>query len=240
MDRTRRSVVSVLPRPRAFREVRVVDRLLCADASSGVVHEHALQQVQAVLTENLDAICVDHLVILLPLPLREAALEVWEGRHTRPVGFGRSAENAEDLEDLVDLGVTREEGLAGSHLGEDAPNGPHVDTGRVLATTKQNFGRAVPESNYFVGVSAERNTEGASQTEIGQLQVALLVNEQVLRLEVTVQDAVGVAVARALEELKGEFLDLQWGVSMLTRSILSVSRNIPCPARGPCVLDVRS
>lgn len=60
-----------------------------------------------------------------------------------------------------------------------------------------------------MGVGAERNTEGASQTEIGQLQVALLVDEQVLWLQVTVQDAVGVAVARALEELKSELLDLQ-------------------------------
>jgi hypothetical protein len=60
-----------------------------------------------------------------------------------------------------------------------------------------------------VGVSAERNTESASQTEIGQLQVALLVDEQVLRLQVTVQDTVGVAVARALEKLQSEFLDLQ-------------------------------
>lgn len=206
-----RSVVTVLPvqSATAFSEVRVVYSLLCADTSSGVVHQHALQQIQAVLAKNFDAVCVDHLVILLPLPLREAALEVGEGRDTRPVGFGRSAQNAEDFENLVDLGVTREKRLAGSHLGEDAANGPHVDTSGVLAATEQNFGRAVPESDDLVGVSAERNTKGASQTKIGQLQVALLVDEQVLRLQVTVQDAVGMAVARALEELESELLDLQ-------------------------------
>lgn len=206
-----RSVVTVLPvqSTAAFGEVWVVDSLLCADTSSGVVHQHALQQIQAVLAKDLDAVRVDHLIILLPLPLREAALEVGEGRDTRPVGFGRGAQNAEDLEYLVDLGVTREERLAGSHLGEDAANGPHVDTSGVLATTEQNFGRAVPESDDLVGVSAERNTEGASQTEISQLQVAFLVDEQVLWLQVTVENAVGMAVARALEELKSELLDLQ-------------------------------
>ena len=205
------SVVTVLPvqSGTAFSEVRVVYSLLCADTSSGVVHQHALQQIQAVLAKNFDAVCVDHPVILLPLPLREAALEVGEGRDTRPVGFGRSAQNAEDLEYLVDLGVTREERLAGSHLGEDAANGPHVDTSGVLAATEQNFRRAVPECDDLVSVSAERNTKGASQTKIGQLQVALLVDEQVLRLQVTVQDAVGMAVARALEELESELLDLQ-------------------------------
>lgn len=196
-------MVSVLPvqSTTAFGEVRVVYSLLCADTTSWVVHQHALQQIQAVLSKNLDAVCVDHLVILLPLPLREAALEVWEGRHTRPVGFGRSAEDAEDLEDLVNLGVTWEEGLAGSHLGEDAADGPHVDTSGVLAATEQDFGRAVPESDDLVSVSAERNTESAGQTKIGQLEVAFLVDEQVLRLQVTVQNTVGVAVARTLKEL---------------------------------------
>jgi hypothetical protein len=237
-----RSVVTILPvqSATALSEVRVVYSLLRADASSGIVHQHALQQVQAVLAKNLDAVCVDHLVILLPLPLREAALEVWEGGHTGPVCLGRGTENAEDLEDLVDLGVTWEERLAGSHLGEDAANGPHVDTSGVLATTKQNLRRAVPEGDDLVSVSTERNTEGASETKIGQLQVALLVDEQVLRLEVTVQDAVGMAVASALEELKGELLDLQWRVSMRTGSISSAFHNIPSPGRDPCVLDVRS
>jgi hypothetical protein len=105
-----RSVVTVLSvqDAAAFSEVRVVHSLLCTNASSRVVHQHALQKIQAVLAEDLDAVRVDHLIVLLPLPLREAALEVREGCHTRPVGFGRSAEDAEDLEDLVDLRVAGE------------------------------------------------------------------------------------------------------------------------------------
>jgi hypothetical protein len=53
----------------------------------------------------------------------------------------------EDLEDLVDLRVTGEQGLAGAHLGEDGADGPHIDTGGVLAASKQNFGGAVPQCN---------------------------------------------------------------------------------------------
>jgi hypothetical protein len=202
-------VVSILSRSRAFREVRVVDRLLCANASSRVVHQHALQEVQAVLTENLDAVGVDHLVVLLPLPLGETALEVWERLDARPVGLGGSAQDAEDLEDLVNLGVAGEEGLAGGHLGEDAADGPHVDTSGVLTTTEENLRCAVPESDDFMCVGTERDTERARQTEISQLQVALLVDEQVLRFEITVQDAVGVAVAGSLEQLERELLDLR-------------------------------
>jgi hypothetical protein len=205
------SVVAVCPGAHGsstLREVRVVHRLLRADTSSGIVHKHALQKIQAVFAKDLDAIRIDHLIVLFPLPLGETALEVRERGNTRPVGFSRCAENAEDLEDLVDLGITREKRLASSHLGEDAAHGPHVDTSGVLAATKQNLGRAVPEGDNFVSVSAERDTKGASQTKIGQLQVALLVDEQVLRLEIAVQNAVGVAVTGALEELKRELLDL--------------------------------
>ena len=45
----------------------------------------------------------------------------------------------EDLEDLVNLGVAREQGLAGAHLSEDAANRPHVDAGRVLSATQKNL-----------------------------------------------------------------------------------------------------
>ncbi len=36
----------------------------------------------------------------------------------------------EDLEDLVNLGISREQWMAShNHLRKDAPHGPHVDTG---------------------------------------------------------------------------------------------------------------
>lgn len=60
-----------------------------------------------------------------------------------------------------------------------------------------------------MGVGAEGDAEGAGEAEVGQFQVADFVDEQVLGFEVAVQDPVGVAVARAEEELGGEFLDLE-------------------------------
>ena len=53
----------------------------------------------------------------------------------------------EDLEDLVNLRVTREERLAGAHFGEDATDRPHVDACAVLTSTEENFGSAVPEGD---------------------------------------------------------------------------------------------
>lgn len=51
----------------------------------------------------------------------------------------------EDLEDLVDLRVTGEQWLAGVHLGKYSADGPHIDTSRILAAPKQNFGAAIPQ-----------------------------------------------------------------------------------------------
>lgn len=58
-----------------------------------------------------------------------------------------------------------------------------------------------------MGVCAQRDTKGAGETEIGELEVALLVDEEVLGLEVAVQDAVGVAVLDAVAKLEHELAD---------------------------------
>ena len=42
----------------------------------------------------------------------------------------------EDLENLVNLRITREKGLSCAHLGENTPNRPHINAGGVLPTTK--------------------------------------------------------------------------------------------------------
>jgi hypothetical protein len=57
-----------------------------------------------------------------------------------------------------------------------------------------------------VGVCAERNTKSAGQTEISELEVAVLVDQQVLGLQVAMQDTVGMAVAHALAQVHHELL----------------------------------
>jgi hypothetical protein len=59
---------------------------------------------------------------------------------------------------------------------------------------------------YLVGVCSQRDTESAGQTEIRQLEVAVFINQEVLRLEVTVQNSVGMAVLDALAQLHHELL----------------------------------
>lgn len=77
-----------------------------------------------------------------------------------------------------------------------------------MTSAEQDFGAAVPKRDDFVGVGAEGDAEGASETEVADLEVAVFVDEEVLGLEIAVQDAVGVAVADSEEELVAELLDL--------------------------------
>jgi hypothetical protein len=129
----------------------------------------------------------------------------------------------EDPEDFVDFRVSREQRLAHDHLGKDAPDGPHVDSGRVMSRTEEDFGGAIPEGDnlfppslsvcsrrkggrretHLVRVGTKRNSERAGESKVGELEVAFFVDEEVLGLEVAVKDAVGVEVIDAVDELVG-------------------------------------
>jgi hypothetical protein len=57
-----------------------------------------------------------------------------------------------------------------------------------------------------VGVRPQGDAKGTSETKVGKLEVALLVDEEVLGLKVAVEHAVSMAVVEALDELVAEFL----------------------------------
>lgn len=144
-------------------EVGVYDRLLGRDATGGVVDEKRVEQIESVVIQVGDGggdVC--------PVPLGERRLEVGEGRYAGPLLLGGSTQDAsqcqlahgcggvqeihipEDLEDLVDLRITGEQGLASTHFGKNATDRPHVHTSRVLTTTQKNLRGTVPEGNNLV------------------------------------------------------------------------------------------
>ena len=73
--------------------------------------------------------------------------------------------------------------------------------------------RKPPRPTNLVGVGADGDAERAREAEVGQLQLALAVNEQVLGLEVAVEHAVVVAEGHAVEELVvglGLLCEVRW------------------------------
>lgn len=57
-----------------------------------------------------------------------------------------------------------------------------------------------------MSVCSQRHTKSASKTEIRKLQITILVDQQVLGLEITVQDSVRVTVLDTLAQLQHELL----------------------------------
>ena len=62
-------------------------------------------------------------------------------------------------------------------------------------------------STHLVRERVYRDTKGTGETKVTQLELALRVDEQVLRLEIAVQDLVLVTEGRALEKLVHEGAD---------------------------------
>mmetsp|Transcript_36102 Transcript_36102/g.93777 ORF Transcript_36102/g.93777 Transcript_36102/m.93777 type:complete len:558 (-) Transcript_36102:101-1774(-) len=184
-------------------KVLVLQRVERRDALAGLVHQHALQQVQAQRVQH-----GQRAGQRLRAPLGEVVLEVRELAHVGPRGLVGGAQHAEDVEDLVDLAVAGEERAAADHLRKDAADGPDVNRRGVVLGAQEDLGRAVPQRDHLVGVRAHGDAEGAREAKVRQLeQVLPLVDEEVLRLEVAVQDPVGMAVRNARHHLVQVVLD---------------------------------
>lgn len=168
----------------------------------GLQSNHTLQQIKTILVQVLSV--GGHRDTL---PLREGSFEVWQFECSWPVILIRGTLHLEDLEDLVDFRVASEECFSLRHFCENTSDRPNIDRSGILFLTEQDLWCSVPESDNFMSVSLDWETKGSSQSEICQLNVTVLVNEQVLRFEVSVHDSVSVAVGSSLQNLVGKLLD---------------------------------
>mmetsp|Transcript_43529 Transcript_43529/g.105533 ORF Transcript_43529/g.105533 Transcript_43529/m.105533 type:complete len:262 (-) Transcript_43529:345-1130(-) len=170
-------------------EVRVVQRLLRVDPVLRVVHEEPFEKVHPGGVEGIR----DSLGVRSLPPDGECPVPVLELCHTRPGIFGRRTELTEDLEELVDLRITREQGTFRNHLDEDGTDRPNIDRRGVRLATQQDFRWTVPQRDDLMCEGTDGWAEGPCQTEISKLEPAVTSNEQVLRLEVPMHDTAGVA-----------------------------------------------
>ena len=85
---------------------------------------------------------------------------------------------------------------------KNASGGPHVDRGRVELGAEEDVRRAVPQRHDLGRVAPHRDAERPRQPEVGQLQLAALVDQQVLGLQVAVEDVAAVAVREAAQQLE--------------------------------------
>ena len=142
-------------------------------------------------------------------PLRVAFIVLSKFGDAWPGCLTWGTEGLEDEEELVDLAVTWEEGSLGGEFCHDAAKTPDVNGRAVVLLPEEDFRGAVPKGDDFAGVGVESNVEGASKAKISDLDnTFILRDEDVLRLEIAVDDALGVAGGHTLEELIHDPLEL--------------------------------
>ena len=161
-----------------------------------------------------------------PAELRERGFEIVQFQSIRPVILIRGAQNLENFEDLVDLGVSHEKRPALDHFREDAACGPQIDAKTVCFLPKQDLRAPIPECHDLVRVRLDRQTKGTCQTEVRQLDVLSLgVDQQVLRLEIPMENPMLVQINQRLQNLVEKQLRLlfgQWLVALLLHVLFQV------------------
>lgn len=122
-------------------------------------------------------------------PTRKVRLVIRKLCDAGPDIFRWGAHTSEDAEQLINLRVAVEEWLPCNHLRKNASNAPDINRSGVALTTKKNLRGAIPESNDFVCVDANGNTERASKTEISQLDGAVVIEQKILWLQIAMNDS---------------------------------------------------
>lgn len=93
---------------------------------------------------------------------------------------------------LIQLRVSSHDGPVRKQFGDHAAHAPHVDSGIVFRRAQKEFRRAVPAGDDLVGIFAVRvlNVQGPSETKVGDFEEARVGNEDICRLDITVDDVV--------------------------------------------------
>lgn len=129
----------------------------------------------------------------------------------RPFLFGRVPAGAKDQIQLGRLVGALEKARAAEHLRNDTADTPQVHLWRIAVASKQEFGWTVPQGDDRVGQASHVAVPATGEAPIGNLQLALFVDEQVGRLEVAVNHLLAMHVMHAAEELLRPRLDVILG-----------------------------
>mmetsp|Transcript_54342 Transcript_54342/g.99915 ORF Transcript_54342/g.99915 Transcript_54342/m.99915 type:complete len:334 (+) Transcript_54342:252-1253(+) len=166
-----------------------------------------LQEVHAVGANLLKR--VPKLCPAQALKLGECWLPILQVAESWPLILSWGAQLLEYPEDCVYLGITSEKWASCCHLTHNATNAPDVHRKGIENRPQQDLWSTVPYRHNLVGVLWDRHRVSAGQAKICNLQLHGGRNQQILWLEVSVQDAVGVAEFDAATHLLREASDMR-------------------------------
>lgn len=118
--------------------------------------------------------------------------------------LARRADNVEYVIELIEIVLARKQRLVVEHLGEYASDRPHVYGLVVALRVEHDLGRTIPTRRHVLGQEARVIVVGigdARQPEVAYLQVAVRVQQQIARLEVTMQHVRRMNVLETAQDL---------------------------------------
>jgi hypothetical protein len=108
---------------------------------------------------------------------------------------------SKNLKDLINFRVSHKQWLLFDHLCKNATNRPDINTKRVLLLSQEDFRSSVPKGFDFMGQSTNRYTEGSSKTKISKLDLSILINQEILRLQISMDNSLAVTMVKSIEDL---------------------------------------
>lgn len=174
----------------------MLERVLRANTTVRVVHQHLLEEIEALGAEAWHVLAQIFLLVLREIS--SVALQVLDAGPF--VRRGRS-HNSKYFQQLVFFVLAGEQRLLGDNLCENAANRPNVDRSVIILRAHKNVGRAIPQRHDLMREVLDWDAESARQTKVGQLKNVVFVDEQVLRLEISMKYFVLVAFGGARKQL---------------------------------------
>lgn len=181
------------------------------DTITRVQHQHRHQEVHALVARR-----AERREVVVPAAHRVRRLRhrvLGQLAHAGPVVLGRRPDGLADQRDLVHLGVAGDVRRPDDELGEHEADAPDVYGARVVLRAEEQLGRAVPARDDVAGHHLVWIGEGAGETEIGELDLAIGGDQQVVGLDVAVQDEVLVAEPDGAREHAHPGLDVGGAVA---------------------------
>lgn len=171
------------------------------DTLAGIENKHLLEKVQG-LRIGIGELVGKGNALTLGEGLNKAK-GVFTTDSLYDIIWGGTEELGDDGE-LMDVILAGEEGSALEHLGENTASRPDVDSNIVLLPGEHDLRGTIVTSG---DVSGHLGVLDTSQAKVTDFEITVLIDENVGRLEVTMNDAGGVDILETAKNLVEEILD---------------------------------
>ena len=149
------------------------------------------------------------LEIVVRLLLQTELLEGGQCGELGPDAVIGGAQQVDDQLQLVDLRLAGQERLVGQELPQDAAAAPHVQGRGLGPRVEEQLRGPIPEGHHLRRHGLEGQAVVASQSEVGNLDAALVCHQKIGYFEITMDYVCRMEISEASKDLLHDAFDLK-------------------------------